>query len=275
MATAGQAPVPCSSPSDPIHPQGIPAGFDEGRLRIEFARTPADVERIQRLRYQVFNLELGEGLAAAHETGLDSDRYDPRCHHLMVLERDSGSVIGTYRLQTQPMTKELGWYCDEEFDLATLPREVFELGIELGRACIARQHRNSQGLFALWRGLAAYIAHNRKRFLFGCSSLTSQDPDEGIAVLRYLEREGHMHPTIRIDPRAATDCQRLADPRKDPAKTAVEVPKLFGTYLRYGAKICGAPAIDHAFKTIDYFMVMDVSHLHPRMRALFFAGLEG
>jgi len=52
------------------------------------------------LRFKVFNLELGEGLAASHATGLDVDPFDEFCDHLIVEEVATGKVVGTYRLQT-------------------------------------------------------------------------------------------------------------------------------------------------------------------------------
>ena len=53
----------------------------------------SDLQAVRRLRYAVFNVELGEGLAGAHETGLDADAFDRR-QHLMVIEEDSGAVVG-------------------------------------------------------------------------------------------------------------------------------------------------------------------------------------
>lgn len=39
-------------------------------------------------------------------------------------------------------------------------------------------------------------------------------------------------------------------------------------YLAIGAKICGPPAIDREFKTIDFLILLDLQGLHPRVRAL-------
>ena len=56
-----------------------------------------------------------------------------------------------------------------------------------------------------------------------------------------------------------------------PAAATVEVPTLFGTYLRYGALVCGPPAIDREFKTIDWFVLLDTNALDPRTFRSFFA----
>lgn len=48
-----------------------------------------------------------------------------------------------------------------------------------------------------------------------------------------------------------------------------KVPKLLRAYLAVGAKICGPPAIDPEFKTIDFLTLMDLQALHPRVYARF------
>ena len=160
-----------------------------------------------------------------------------------------------------------GFYAAGEFDLNSLPATVRENSVEVGRACISQSHRNRQVLFLLWKGLAAYVSHNRRRYLFGCSSLTSQDPLEGLAMLEQLRKRGHVHDELTVPPLPGFECHVEGMPETLPE---VPVPSLFRTYLRYGARICGQPAIDRAFKTIDFFMLFDLARLDERRYALFF-----
>ena len=253
----------------PPSPECLPdCTFEHGRYSLKFARDSAELERILRLRYQVFNLELGEGLEASQSTGLDRDEFDAGCHHLMVIDGGSGEIVGTYRLQTSAMAaRHLGFYSAGEFDLDALPPEIRDRAVELGRACISLAHRNRQVLFLLWRGLAAYVVHNRARYFFGCSSLTSQDPRDGQAMLQLLSARGDVHETVSVPPRQGFEC--VVEPGCGPLPK-VEIPSLFRTYLRYGAKVCGAPAIDRDFKTIDFFMLFELAGLDPRTYRLFF-----
>jgi putative hemolysin len=48
-----------------------------------------------------------------------------------------------------------------------------------------------------------------------------------------------------------------------------QVPKLLRAYLAVGAKICGPPAIDREFQTMDFLTLMDLETLHPRVHARF------
>lgn len=257
----------------PVFPEALPAlSLPMGKYEVRFARTAAELDAILRLRFEIFNLELGEGLQESFATGRDRDRFDDVCHHLLVAERASGAIVGTYRMQSGTMAaRGYGFYSADEFQLDHLPAAVMDNAIEVGRASVAKSYRSRSLLFLLWRGLAAYMEHNRKRYLFGCCSLTSQDPVEGKRVMLHLEREGHVHPEYRVEPQPDWRCYDETlelDPRE--LSRPVELPNLFRIYLRYGAKVCGPPALDRIFKTIDYLVLLDVDGLDSGTRAMFF-----
>jgi putative hemolysin len=241
----------------------------QGRYRVGFARTREDVETALRLRYEVFNLELGEGLDISHQRGLDEDLFDEVCDHLLVQDRVKGRTVGTYRMQTyEAASADRGFYSAGEFDLAHLPAGVLRQCVEVGRACIAREYRNRQVLYLLWRGLAGYMLDQGKRYLFGCSSLSSQDPAVGRKALDQLRQSGHVHPQLGVVPHPSRDCRAEATAA---LPTEVRFPILFTTYLRYGAKVLGPPALDREFKTIDFLMLLDLDELPPDLRRLFFS----
>jgi len=241
----------------------------DGRFAVSLAQTEAELDQALKLRFEVFNLELGEGLESSYQSGRDRDQFDAICHHLIVTDRDNGKVIGTYRLQTIEMTRSwAGFYSAGEFYLRHLPQEILNESVELGRACIAQSHRNRQVLFLLWKGLAQYSASLRKRYLFGCCSLTSQDPVEGVLMSRQLTRDGHMHPTLFVPPNAGYQC--AAEPDSVARAREVKVPQLFRTYLSIGAKVCSSAAIDRRFKTIDFLVIFDVDDMDTRQRKIYF-----
>jgi len=244
-----------------------PETVASSQYEVRFARSRADLEALLRLRFEVFNVELNEGLAESYVTGLDEDEFDARLHHLMIVERATGTMVGTYRMQTPEMASTHGgFYTAGEFDLGAFPPDVLERSVEIGRACVSRPHRNGRVLHLLWRGLAAYLAWNRKTGLFGCCSLTSQDPALGVATQEYLAREGHMHRTIAVPPLAACACEVApGTPLPSP-----HVPALFASYLGLGAKACGPPAIDRRFRTIDFLVLLDVRDLDLRRFRSFF-----
>ena len=235
----------------------------EGRYELSFARTGAELDEILRLRFEVFNVELGEGLDESFETGRDEDPFDAVCDHLIVREHETGRIVGGYRMQTAEMAAErIGFYCDAEYDLADLPPAVVAEAVEIGRAFVTADHRSVRVLFLLWKGLAKYGLANGKRYYFGCSSVTSQDPRVGLGLMEYLRREGHVHPEILVRTRSGYECRADGEPIAADGST---LPDLFRIYLHHGAKICGPPAIDRAFKTIDYLTLSDLFAMPPRM----------
>ena len=249
-----------------------PVRARQSRYELRFARTQEELDEILHLRFNVFNLELGEGLETSFLTRRDEDAFDHACHHLLVEDLASGRIVGTYRMQTAEMALAAGgFYSSGEFTLESLPRDVVASSVEIGRACIDREHRGRQVLFLLWKGLAGYLMHFDKRYLFGCCSLSTQDQTAGIALHRQLEAWSKLHPELRVDPRPGVECREegAQAPANRPA-APVEVPTLFATYLRYGALVCGPPAIDREFKTIDWLVLLDTNALDPRTFRSFF-----
>jgi putative hemolysin len=237
---------------------------DDGLYRARLASSEADRMAAFRLRYLVFNLELNEGLERAHTTGYDIDPFDPVCDHLIVEHAAAGEVVGTYRLQTGAVASaNLGYYSEREFDFSPYGR-LRESVVELGRACVHRDHRTAEVLYLLWRGIAHYAIEHGCRYLIGCSSLTSQDPGHGTAVYEAMRKQMAELP-LRTTPRPA-----FAMPLLFSENASGRVPKLLRAYLAVGARICGPPAIDREFKTIDFLTLIDLEILHPRVRSRFF-----
>jgi putative hemolysin len=271
---ATNAPLEISAPETyayPLLPEALPqASFKKGKYIVRFARTPEELDAVLKLRFEVFNLELEEGLESSFLTGRDRDEFDLTCHHLLVLDSETDEVVGTYRLRTHEAAQGVrGFYSAGEFDLSALPTRVSEAAVEIGRACIAREHRNKQVLFLLWKGLAAYMLHNRKQYFFGCCSLSSQYPREGLRALNQLQQEGHLHTGFAVAPLPGFECVPEGYFVVDGQKAVL--PRLFQTYLRFGARVCGTPAIDRQFNTIDFFVLFDAQEMSEHTRKLFFS----
>ena len=232
---------------------------------IRLARSEAEIRAAQALRFEVFNLEMNEGLAGSYATGLDADPFDAICDHLLVEHVPSSKIVGTYRLQTGTTAgKNRGYYCAQEFFFEPFEPHRNEI-VELGRACVHRQHRNLVVLGLLWKGIADYAKERGGRYLIGCSSLTSQNPAVGASAFTELCRRKHLADrSWRTRPMPAFDC-----PMDQVAEEVVEIPKLLRAYLAIGAKICGPPALDRHFGTIDFLTLLDLEGLSPQTRERF------
>lgn len=238
--------------------------IDLGKYQIRLVESEQEREAVCRLRFKVFNLELGEGLMSSYTTGLDKDQFDYVCDHLIVEDRSCGEIVGTYRMQSgSDALKRLGYYSAQEFDFA--PYEpIRDEVLELGRASIDCEHRTSEVLTLLWRGIAQYCKFYDLRYLIGCSSLNSQEAAEGWAVYQHLSAF-RAAPEFRTLPTAAYTLPRCSDlPQSTP-----KIPRLLKTYIGVGARICGEPAWDREFGTIDFLTLLDLRQLTPAARNRF------
>lgn len=235
---------------------------------VRLSKTERDLRMAQSLRYRVFNLELGEGLPESHNTKRDVDKFDRQCDHLLVVERNTGSVIGTYRMQTyEKAHQHQGLYTANEFDLSKLPKDLLDESVEVGRACIDKDHRNGRVLYLLWRGIAQYLKITQSRYLFGCCSITSTDPACGWIVMDYLQEKELLHSDFKLDTKPEFDCPKVS--YAEESWKDVELPQLFKLYIELGAKVLSNPALDSTFKTIDFLVLVDIMQLDERSKALF------
>ncbi len=277
--------LPITPPFLPVSPAKPHIHAEVGHYRVRLAQTVEDRDAACRLRFKVFNIELGEGLESSYQTGLDTDQFDLFCEHLLVEDKTTRRIVGTYRMQSGPTAaRNLGYYSEQEFSFA--PYEPLRPGIlELGRAAIDREHRTPEVLTLLWRGIAQYATDMGLRYLIGCSSLTSKDPAEGWQMVRQLQHY-RVPPEFETEPTAAYACpteQQGAQAQPSPylpdslvplsSPIQVKVPKLLKTYLAIRARICGPPAWDREFGTIDFLTLLDLHLVSPSARNRFLAPL--
>ncbi|MBS1985468.1 MAG: GNAT family N-acetyltransferase [Bdellovibrionales bacterium] len=231
---------------------GLDQGLPCGRLVLKLATTPAELQSVLKLRFKIFNEELGEGIPENAGLGLDVDEFDKHCDHLMVL--DHGKVVGTYRLLHGPRRPEAGFYSQTEFDLSRLHLDI-EHTVELGRGCIDPEHRKQTTLMALFWGLDKYMLSRGAKHLIGCSSLPLMSADDAEATYAKLAAENHTLPNALVQPLPANQF------RGDATRGTPNVPPLASFYVAFGAKILGRPAYDPIFRCYDLFMHFDLDHL--------------
>lgn len=238
-----------------------------GEISVSWASSQDEVRQAQRLRYQVFALEMGATLPKT-VPGHDIDLFDDYCEHLLVRDVASQEVIGTYRVLTPAQAKRVGsTYSDIEFDLTRL-RSLRERMVELGRSCVHAEHRHGGVILALWGALAEFMARNQLDTMIGCASIPMQhngvSGGHAAASIWRQVRQTHLA-TIehRVTPRLALPVERLDD------SMAVEPPALIKGYLRLGAKVLGPPAWDPDFNSADLPMMMRIANLPARYRKHF------
>ncbi|MGV9302318.1 GNAT family N-acetyltransferase [Nonomuraea sp. NPDC003727] len=215
------------------------------RYTVGLARTPADLQAAQRLRYRVFAEELGARLDSP-VTGLDVDPFDAYCDHLLV--RSGDDVVGTYRLL--PPKRKDRLYSDTEFDLAALAHLRDDL-VEVGRSCVHPDHRAGAVIGLMWAGIARYMAEGGYGWLVGCCSVPLRDAANIMERARLAPEEYRVKPLLPW-----TDLGE--------GSPAFVMPPLLRGYLRLGAWICGEPAYDPAFGCADFLVLLSMARVDQR-----------
>ena len=146
---------------------------DTPRYTLLLSTDPALIEAAQRLRHDVFTSEPGFELAGATD-GLDADRFDEYCDHLLVREDNSGELVGCYRMLPPPGAIAAGGlYTATEFDVEGLDPLRPSL-VEMGRAVVREDHRNGGVVLLMWAGILAYLDRCGYDYVAGCVSVPVQ-----------------------------------------------------------------------------------------------------
>jgi putative hemolysin len=243
-----------------VTPQAAAHSSDEPRrvhrLTVGLARTGSLVEDAQRLRYKVFAEELGAQINS--DAGLDADEFDAHCEHIVVRDRDTLRVVGTYRVLPPHRARAIGrLYSESEFDLRRLDH-LRPTMIEVGRSCVHRDYRSGPAIMLLWAALARYMKMHGYRYLIGCASTPLADGGLQAAFVRASVQRHLTPPEYRVFPRLPFPHEHIT------RATRGELPPLIKGYLRLGAQVCGEPAWDAAFNTADFPVLLALDRLDRR-----------
>ena len=116
----------------------------------------------------------------------DVDEYDHRCDHLIIIDKESETIVGTYRVICSKFHHN--FYSQSEFNLdGFLKKEGVK--VELGRACITASHRNGNVIDLLWRGIGQYSMKVQADYLFGCSSVKITEKQKAFDLCFYLKEK--------------------------------------------------------------------------------------
>lgn len=227
------------------------------------ARNDAEIAAAQRLRYEVFATEIGAHLHT-DVPGLDVDEFDEFCDHLVVRHEPTGQIVGTYRMLPPERAAEAGkLYSDNEFDLTSLSSLRPSL-VETGRSCVHADHRSGAVVGLVWAGIARYMLLSGHRWLAGCASVSLADGGALAAGVWDTVRHKSFSPEeYRVTPRRPWNVD--ATPRPERAV----IPPLLRGYLRLGAWVCGAPALDEDFGVADFFVLLSLDRVDQRYLKFF------
>lgn len=242
-------------------------------FEIKLAQNNQEIQQALQLRYEVFKLEMSEGLKREGAAELETDIYDKLCDHLIVIDKTTDKVVGTYRLLlSSQLDKRIGFYSEKLFDIHNIKRlaDSYEI-LELGRSCIHRDYRSRPVINLLWSGIARYIKDYKVRYLFGSARLLTQEP-KGVSVIFkfikdrfYAPVEFKVYPWPKYKFKGSKENVKMDNPREIFRK----LPPLVKGYLRLGVVVCGPPAINPDLGSVVIFILLDTEKMNPTYKQHF------
>lgn len=218
-----------------------------------------------KLRYEVFHHEM---IGKSQTQGIDVDEFDFSCDHLIIVDNKTQEIIGTYRFNCSAFSER--FYSANEFHIDAL-LNLPGTKLELGRACIRKDHRRGIVISLLWSGIGEYMAKTNAAWLFGCASIKTDSPRQAALLYRLFEMQGRFSPKLACAPTLQYTLEnfdlwlhklRLPLNEADMSEAEALLPPLCRAYLKAGAWIAGEPAYDKEFKCIDFLTVLDRENLN-------------
>lgn len=239
-----------------------------GPYILTMARTKKEVLECFKLRHEVFCVEMAEN---PKKSKLDFDKYDNFCDHLIIMHEPTDKIVGTYRMNFSE-TSDL-FYTESEFDIFGWIEKQKNPFIELGRACIAKEHRRGVVISLLFRGIIEYMKHLNAEKLIGCSSVKVTDARSAALIYKYFESRNALAEEI-FKPHDKYQMKDLlfwlmvfSKGLSENQMTEAEekIPSLLKSYIKAGAKVSSYPAYDEEFKCIDLVTVITRSEMDQKL----------
>lgn len=244
----------------------------KGHFTVKTVETPEELEEVLKLRFEVFNREY---MQTKRSVGVDVDKLDFICDHLVIRDNRAGRIVGTYRLNSSTFSDR--FYSSAEFRFDQI-REMPGNILELGRAAIDKEYRTGAVIALLWRGIAEYMAKTNTDILLGCASVKTMEPLQIGLITYHLEKNGILKYDLDVEPTRKYKVKTLRKVidyiEKNPFEydaIAVEkmIPALFTSYIKMGFKAYGEPALDRDFHCIDYLIMIQLKDLEGSYKRRF------
>jgi putative hemolysin len=223
------------------------------RFTVQLADSGPLLRKAQSLRHQVF---LGI-------PGIDEDTFDPSCIHVIVIDKETDRAVGTYRLLLGSVAqKRNGFSAEVKFDLSNIKKNCSGECMEMGRACVDGAYRKYPIINLMWGKINSLIKENNVRYLFGCPRVEDPSPKKIGAILAFFKKYYFAPSELEVYPLKKTAYDYDPDANSLSKKEAFGLlPSLIKGYLKMGALVCGAPAWNHIFKTVIFFMILETSKM--------------
>lgn len=228
----------------------------KARYRARFADDARDLRAAQALRHRCFR----------KGNGVDSDRFDDLCRHVLVDDATSGQLAACFRLFPLAEGHQIhDSYSAQFYDLTALGQLKAPM-VEVGRFCIDPEAKDGvEALRVAWGSIARYVDEQGIAMLFGCSTFHGTDPiqyRDAFAVLH----DRHLAPKRwrpRIKAPHVIRFSQDTDHVPDLKRAAQTMPPLLRSYLVMGGCVSDHAVVDRDLDTLHVFTGVEVNAVPP------------
>lgn len=236
--------------------------FSKSRYVLRIAETNGDLDAAQQLRRRAFS--------GRDDGGRDVDRFDPICTHFLIECRDSGQVVGCFRILPLKDGSQIGnSYSAQFYELSALAEYSGPM-VELGRFCIDPTLNDPDILRIAWSGMTRYVDDHGVEMLFGCSSFAGTDAESYLDAFTMLH-DRYLAPKRWLPRVKAPDVFRFATRltrKPNPTQAQRNMPPLLKTYLMMGGWVSDHAVVDSHMNTLHVFTGVEINAIPPQRRRL-------
>jgi putative hemolysin len=231
------------------------------RFEIIFVKDEKLLDEVKYLRSRVF----------FGKNEKEEDEFDNYSYHLAVMDKEKNEIIGSYRLLLgSGAKKHNGFYSETEFDLTNIKKNCQGQVLEMSRACVLSSYRRFPILKFMWKQIISFMLENKVKYIFGCPSIENMDAAYVGKIVSYFKAGCFSGDDFRAYPLKEKICKYTPYAGNLDLKEILgSLPSLIKGYLKMGALICSEPAFDSYFKTVDFFMMLDVEKMNVSYRKKF------
>lgn len=190
----------------------------------------------------------------------EEDKFDEYSKHLAVIDKDTNTIVGSYRLLLGSAAKRHGgFYSETEFDLSNIKKNCQGELLEMSRACVLNSYRKFPIIKFIWKEIISFVTKNNIKYIFGCPSIEQSSPEHIGEVMEFFKKNCFSEEKYRAYPIKGKEYEFNTLINKSDLKiTYRALPSLVRGYLKMGALVCSEPAWDSHFRTVDFFMMVEV-----------------
>lgn len=252
-----------TSPLKLLYKPNIYFRIENDKYSLKVASNIIELLKVFILRYKCFLKDFG----ISKILKLDVDAFDFQCDHLIIKDKKSKKIIGTYRLNCSLFNDN--FYTSTEFDINSfLARPGVKL--ELGRACVDSSYRNGRTIDLLFSGVTKYAQLSGSRYFFGCSSIHETCPEKIGMVMSYLNQKEQLTFDSSIQTNPKFQMNYKFQDTVDPKEAKKILPSLLRTYLSAGADVYSTVALDNDFECTDLLTIVDIEKMTPNFKRKYF-----